>query len=209
MSKWRRATRQFYREQFWLLLLVLLFFVVGVILGSLGVERMPEETKAQLAYYLDGLVNGLSEQLPDRLLLLQESLERNLWLALALWLLGLTVIGMPVVLGLVLWRGFVLGFTVGFLVEQKSWQGMLAIGLGILPHNLFFLPALMAASALLISFSIGIVRGRLTVPPGGIGSKLVAYTFYMLLAALLMGLAGAVEGVLSPSLFRLLNTLWS
>ena len=209
MRRWRRAIGQFYRGQFWLLLLVLLFFMTGVFLGSLGAERMPGETKAQLTLYLDGLVDGISGQLPDRLVLLRESLERNLLLSLVLWFLGLTVIGVPVVLGLVLWRGFVLGFTVGFLVEQKSWQGMLATGLGILPHNLLFLPALAAASVLAISFSIDIIRGRLTAPPGGIGGKLLVYSFYMLLAALVMGLAGVVEGVFSPSLFKLLNAYCS
>jgi stage II sporulation protein M len=186
--------------------MVLFIFLLGAALGCIGAKKMPEETRGQLALYLDGRWSEFSEQPTDRLVLLENSVVRNVEITAAVWFLGLTVIGFPLIIGLVLCRGFILGFTVGFLVEQMSWQGVILSLLGILPHNLISIPALIAAATLGISFSMELVRGRMTIGAGGMGRLVLMYTITMLLLSAAMAAAGLTEGVISPSLIRLLNT---
>jgi len=73
---------------------------------------------------------------------------------LLLWVLGLFCIGFPVILSLVFTKGLTVGFTVGFFVQQWPGKGMVLAGVSVLPHNLFFVPALVLAAAIGIRFSL-------------------------------------------------------
>ena len=46
---------------------------------------------------------------------------------------GLTVIGAPVVLGIVFLRGFVLGFTIGFIIDELYVRGLILSLSSVLP----------------------------------------------------------------------------
>lgn len=70
------------------------------------------------------------------------------------WVLGLSCIGFPVILAFVFAKGLAVGFTVGFFVHQWSWQGVLLAAASVLPHNLFFVPALIVAASAGIRFSL-------------------------------------------------------
>ncbi|NPV90371.1 MAG: stage II sporulation protein M [Firmicutes bacterium] len=207
MEGWRNYTRQFFRDRYGILIVILLIFLLGVAGGCLGANKMPVEKREQLSVYLDGRWNEFTEQPVDRVAMLEGSVIRNLEITAAIWFLGLTVIGIPFIAGLVAFRGFILGFTVGFLVEQMSWQGVILSLLGILPHNLIAVPTLIAAAALGVSFSMELVRGRISIGFGGMGRMVLGYTTTMLALTAVMAAAGLTEGILSPSLIRLLNTL--
>ena len=64
------------------------------------------------------------------------------WIGL-IWILGLSVIGLPGILILDFLKGVLIGFTVGYLVGQYSWKGLLFALVSIAPQNLFIIPVLM------------------------------------------------------------------
>ena len=46
-------------------------------------------------------------------------------MAAALWVLGLTVVGLPFVLALDFLKGVLVGFAIGMLVREFAWKGLL------------------------------------------------------------------------------------
>ncbi len=95
----------------------------------------------------DSAVIGRSE------ILYQSILDNVLKTAALLFVLGLTVIGAPLVLGIVFLRGFVLGFTVGFLIQETSLNGLILAAAAVLPpHNVVAVPAIMIAAGGCTSF---------------------------------------------------------
>jgi stage II sporulation protein M len=116
---------------------------------------------------------------------------------LAIWFLGLTVIGVPLILVVVFLRGFALGFTVSFLCHEKAGTGILISFLSVLPQNLFYIPFLIIWAVIAVNFSLYILRGRKNenIP---LIAGLITYCI-LLLAIMLVFLAGAlVEAYLSP-----------
>ncbi|MFP3381015.1 stage II sporulation protein M, partial [Bacillus sp. SIMBA_069] len=71
-----------------------------------------------------------------------------------MWVLGLSIIGLPMILLMLFLKGVVVGFTVGFLVNQLQWQGVTFAMMGILPQNLLVVPALFIVGVSGISFSL-------------------------------------------------------
>ncbi|MHB8985476.1 MAG: stage II sporulation protein M [Eubacteriales bacterium] len=182
-------------------LLVLAAFAAGVIAGASGVERLSAEQSTSLSYFLDRFVfqSGSIEIDP---VLARDALYNDTAVILAFYVLGLTVIGIPVLLGLVFFRGFILGFAVNYLTVDRPMQGLVIILAAILPQNLFLVPAILIGGAASLSFSMLLARrfldSRFLIWPG--------FTRYSGMMAAILGLASVaalVEVYLTPSLLKL------
>jgi stage II sporulation protein M len=104
---------------------------------------------------------------------------------------------MPIILGVVFFKGFSLGFTVGFLVKEKAVSGILLSIISILPQNLVYIPLLILWSVVGINFSVHIARGR----PGSaisLGRGFISYTLLMLVFLILVMVGAFIEAYLSP-----------
>ncbi len=196
-----RVFKVFMQEHFWLTMLVLLFFIIGVALGIFSEDNLGPDQQTDLKNFLDQNCQTLISQPLDRLVLVWPAILENVGTAAALWFLGLTVIGLPIVILIIVIRGFILGFTVSFLFRQYSFQGGVLIALGVLPQNLLYVPALLLGGVLAMAFSLYLIRGR-AASPGSLWGWLLGYTLAMLLIAVCLVLAALVEGLVGPALLR-------
>lgn len=97
--------------------IVLLLFLIGLIFGVVFINNANQEQSQEIASYLSEFVNSLKENAQiDKASLLKECLISNFLLVLALWFVGSTVIGIPIVYGIVIYRGFCLGYTISSVV---------------------------------------------------------------------------------------------
>jgi stage II sporulation protein M len=179
-------------------------FMLGLIAGALILRTLSPAQLDQLQQYLSsflGNVGALAKngQFPA-LKVWEEILKSQLYSLGILWLLGLTVVGAPLVILLVGARGFILGFTVGFLVQEKAGQGLLLALVAVLPQNLFYVPGLIVAGALALYFTMSLFRSSQETP---VLTSMLLYTL-MFMALALFVLAGTwVEAYLVPGIIRL------
>ena len=69
---------------------------------------------------------------------------QNLILGVVIWFFGTTVIGIPIVFGIVLYRGFCLGYTIASCVYVLGrMKALIFITITILLQNVIFIPAIM------------------------------------------------------------------
>src|SRR5699024_11083907 len=73
---------------------------------------------------------------------------------LLLFILGLSVIGLPLVWILLFLKGLVVGFSVGFIVNQLGIKGLLLASLSIAPQNIIIIPIYVVAGSLAMIFSL-------------------------------------------------------
>jgi len=178
--------------------------MLGLIAGALILRTLSPAQLDQLQQYLSsflGNVGALAKngQFPA-LKVWEEILKSQLYSLGILWLLGLTVVGAPLVILLVGARGFILGFTVGFLVQEKAGQGLLLALVAVLPQNLFYVPGLIVAGALALYFTMSLFRSSQETP---VLTSMLLYTL-MFMALTLFVLAGTwVEAYLVPGIIRL------
>ena len=92
---------------------VTLVFFIGIFLGVMFINNVQENQMTEITTYLNSFIEKWKsvEQLKNTELL-KESIVQNILLALMLWFFGTTVIGMPIVFGIIIYRGFCLGYTI-------------------------------------------------------------------------------------------------
>lgn len=138
--------------------LIMATYVGGFITGGISTGLMDHDTFAALRSYLLDTVAQIGEVgtgYPDwRWVLLDEVLKP----AGLMWLLGLTVAGMPLIAAVVFLHGYVLGFSFAYIVKALVWRGILLTFVALAPHNLLVVPGLILAATGAASFSLGALR---------------------------------------------------
>ena len=100
-------------------IIVSLIFVIGIFLGVLFVNNIQDTQKAEINTYLNNFISKFKE--PDsvnNIELVKECMNEKVILAVVIWFFGTTVIGIPIVFGIVLYRGFCLGYTISACIAS-------------------------------------------------------------------------------------------
>ncbi|MDD2235207.1 MAG: stage II sporulation protein M [Desulfitobacteriaceae bacterium] len=181
-------------RQFWLIYLTLAgVYIAGVVFGAVGTGALGSSESTQLGKFLDSLLSSQPDK-PDPQFL--KFLARDTFVIMAaIWILGLTVIGTPLVYFIVFTRGFVLGFTVSFFIHMKGLFGLGLALLTILFPALIAVPLLFLGAGTATIFSFMLLRGRTNGEY--LRREFLYYTASATLVLLGSVLAGVAQGYFS------------
>lgn len=185
-----------------LYLFVSVLFLMGVLFGAMLVNALTLEQKQDLSRYVGSFLQTVSlggETAPKADLLSTFGVHFK-WTAL-IWLLGISVVGLPLVLVLNFLKGLLVGFTVGVLVTEFAWKGLLLAFISVVPHNLLIVPVLLVGSVAAMTFSTYLVKHRfLQKTNDSAGPLFLAYTRLGLSLVAFMFAAALFETYVSPIL---------
>jgi len=177
-------------------ILVILIFLVGLVMGNYQVPGLDGGVKSQLSGMVDDYLRGGIDGSLSGQEILGAAFLKQLQVTVLLWFLGLTVIGLPLILGFVWFRGFSLGFTVSFLLHDRAGAGILIAIISILPQNIIYIPVFLAWSVTTINFSVYVLKGRNSGV--SLGRGIMGYTALMLVYLLIFLVGAFIEAYLSP-----------
>ncbi len=185
--------------------------IVGAIFGALLVNALTLEQQQELADEIGIYMTTLKDpQHISKATAFRESfLFYGKWLIM-IWLLGLSVIGLPFVFVLDFLKGVLIGFAVALLAQQLAWKGVFFFLAATAPQNALVVPALMIASVSAARFTYFVVRERLFRRKGQLLPPFLAHTAVTLLMLVMLCIASLFEAFLSPLLLeRVTNTVVS
>lgn len=200
-SELASAAEEYFRRRYLVYLLVTVLFAAGSLFGALAATSLAPGQQAGVAGEVREFVASVkSGDLGSRSTAVREALLRDVVQTAGLcWLLGLSVIGLPVVLVIVFSRGFLLGFTVAALVKELALGGLAVALVGILPQSLLSVPATVVAAVSAVSFGLALVVDR-SLGRSGLWRGLTGYTTLFGGLVLVMAGAAVVEGYVAPVL---------
>jgi stage II sporulation protein M len=191
------------RENLNLYVFVGVLVFVGAIFGAMLVNALTLEQQQELADQVGVYMSSLRDpqHLSHSTSFWDSFFFYGRWLLL-IWLLGLSVIGLPLVLVLDFLKGVLLGFAVALLAQQLAWKGILFFLLATAPQNAIVVPALMIASISAARFAYFIIRERLFRRMGNLMPPFLAHTAVTLLMLVMLCVASLFEAFLSPLLLE-------
>lgn len=212
LSSLRQNILAYFRVNLALYFFIVLLFIVGVVFGAMAVKTLGEEQKSELITYLKVFFQGLNKgqaNVLDNGIVAKQAIINNVKTVGVIWLLGITVIGVPVILFIVFTRGFVVGFTVGFLVNEYLLRGVAFAIASVVPHNFLVLPAVIIAAVSAVSFSLLIVKNRMRHNRLSLTQEFLSYTglSFIMLGIIVTG--GLVEGYITPVFMKLAIKLFT
>ncbi len=192
-SSWSRYAPYF--------LLCLLVFALGLAFGGLATGVLDRGERLQLLTSMERLVHW--ETGPMALVpLYRRALIENLKVLGLLYILGISVAGIPLVLAVLFFRGFVIGFAVAYVSQNVHWLGIATLLATVVVQNLFMVPVYLVAGTLALWFSVGLLSSRRGIARGSLWPAFGGYTGMGVVLAVALAWATVVEVAGSPLLLH-------
>jgi len=199
------------QENFWLYIISILCVFTGIILGIYSVKYMGEFERNDLVNYLTNFIDPTNTSGISYKLIFLQSIKNNLPVIIFLWFLGLTIVGIPIILIIDLLKGFTVGFTFSFMISGLGKSGIGIAILGVLPQNLIYIPCIIFASVVSMEFSIRLLKNTFIKQwTSSISSRILYYSviFIVIIIFLFMGII--MESYIAPYFVKnLINNLGS
>lgn len=186
--------------------LLALFFAAGVSAGAFTVNGLSAIQRDELGNYFKGFLQILDNQKIDGSELLKISIFENARVIAVLWVLGVTIIGIPFIYLIVGVRGFVSGFSSGFIIKTFGLKGVLFSFFGLLPKELILVPCIIALGVSGINFSLNIIKSRSSkhLSRESLKANFAAYCIVTAAFSMVILAGSLVEAYIIPVFIRLI-----
>ena len=180
-------------------LIVALMFIIGIFAGVFFVNNIQEEQKTEITQYLNNFIQQFKNtQNLDTINLLKTSITQNVVLAILIWFFGTTVIGIPVVFGIVIYRGFCLGYTVSVTITVLGLSKGLTFSLvSMLLQNIIMVPAILALAVSGFKLYKSIVKDK---RKENIKLEILRHTIFSLLMLAVLVISSVIEVFISTNI---------
>lgn len=182
---------------------VTLIFVIGIFLGVLFINNIQEGQRTEINSYLNNFIEKFKNMKSiNNVELLKTSICKNMILAVTIWFFGTTVVGIPVVFGIVLYKGFSFGYTIAvFSSIMGITRGVIFAIAALLLQNILFIPAILAISVSGFKLYKSIVRNQ---QRENVKLEIIRHTIFSLLMLIVLIISSIVEIFISTNILKLI-----
>lgn len=205
-NKIKRWLYKQFQDSFIVYFIIFIIFIIGIIAGAVTIKMLDFEYKNEILRFLNSFFKTIDGSNFEKLSILKQAIGDNFKTVGLIWITGIIFIGILIIPIVILFRGFAIGFTVGFLVFEYGIQGFLFSILGILPQNLFIIPGIISIASIGMSFSInGIRRKKIKMRNNSLLKYIGDYSILILLFSTILIVGCIIEATISPIFLRLLS----
>lgn len=182
-------------------IIVSLIFIIGIFLGVMFINNIQEGQKTEITSYMNNFIEKLKETPNlDNIELLKVSIWQNVIFALLLWFFGTTVIGIPIVFGLILYRGFCLGYTISVCITIMGLsKGILFTLISLLLQNIILIPAILALAVSGFKLYKSIVKDKRRE---NVKLEIIRHTIFSLVMIIILIISSLVEIFISTNILK-------
>ena len=139
-----------------LFVFLVVIIAVGIAAGSVFVTVLNNEDKLMVSDYLNNFLNNLNSNNLNYSGTLVNTLIFTLGGAFLIWLLGISVIGFILILLFLFIKAFALGFSIGSIIINFNFKGILIALAYIVPHHIInmMIFLLISSYALILSYRL-------------------------------------------------------
>lgn len=180
-------------------IIVSIVLLIGIVLGVFFVNNLGEESKKEVQEYLTSFTNSIKEGASiHNGQLLQKSIGNNLAFTILMWFVGSTVIGIPIVFGIIAFRGFCLGYTISSSIAVwGTGKGILFFITTMLLQNLIFIPCMLALAVSGIKLYKSIMKDK---RKENIKFEIFRHTMFSFMILILLMISSVIETYISTNL---------
>lgn len=181
----------------------LLIYIIGLFIGVLFVNNLSQD-KLQVVtkYILDFTENFKSSQNEiNNLSMILNSIKSDFNMTIILWIAGTTIIGLPIVFGIILFRGFCLGYTISSIsVALGVKKSILFCVMSLAIQNIIYIPALLTIGVSCIKIYKSIINKKRRE---NLKNVIIRHTLILLIALIALIMASLIECTVSVYFLKL------
>lgn len=188
---------------------LILCYVVGITAGAIFVNSLPGEESDELMSVISSFCTGISDGEFRAGETFYQSMLNNLRTAVLLYICGMSIYLVPLVYLHMTAKGFVVGFTIGFMTIFFGGKGFLFVFVSILPQNIILLPVIMALSVLSHNHAAGKRRTSKNYFLKDEGKRrMLKYTYSSVAGCMFMAVSAVIDAFVIPIFAKAIGALF-
>ena len=183
-------------------LIVIILFIIGIVAGVIFINNTNETQGAEIQGYINNFISSLKQDYHiDKMELLKSSLWDNFILIISMWFIGSTVVGIPIVFGIVIFRGFCIGYAVSSAIAVLGAQkGIIFLLTTMFLQNIIFIPVIICMAVSCIRLYKSIMKDKRRE---NIKLEIIRHTLVSIMLFIVLVLATLIEVYISTNLLML------
>ena len=183
-------------------LIVIILFIIGIVAGVIFINNTNETQSTEIQGYINNFISSLKQDYHiDKMELLKSSLWDNFILIISMWFIGSTVIGIPIVFGIVIFRGFCIGYAVSSAIAVLGVQkGIIFLLTTMFLQNIIFIPVIICMAVSCIRLYKSIMKDKRRE---NIKLEIIRHTLVSIMLFIVLVLATLIEVYISTNLLML------
>lgn len=167
---------------------LLIIFLIGIVTGSIYYKHSVSEEELS-SYLQENFLKWDETSDHNTYEMLKETMIKNIGVAILFWLLGASVIGLPILLFYMIYKGFTLGFTLSTILATFGLaKGNLINFIMLFFQNVIFVPIMMIAMVSAIRVAINLLKRQKDIK-----MELLRHTLVCVFCAIGFFIAAGVE----------------
>lgn len=157
MKKIKRYKDNLYKQKKRYLFLISIV-LIGIVLGMIYFMYLSKSNKALVFDHLNDFFLTIKQNEIDYNSSLFNGLCSNLCMCLLIWILGISIVGIPFILAFLFYKAFVIGLSICSIISCYGFKGIFGAILYVFPHKFLFLIVDVLLVFYAISFSIKLIK---------------------------------------------------
>lgn len=157
-------------------LILSIIFIVGIMIGVFLINNSNEESKNELNEYLTSFINVIKNENYeiDEAKLIKDTIISNIKIVLIIWILGTTILGIPLIYVLLIGNGVKIGYTISAIIlSLGNWKGFWFSVFALLMQNFILIPIMLMASVSSLKLYRSLINKNRTI---NIKNELIRHT---------------------------------
>ena len=182
---------------FTLILIMIIFLIIGVLYPAILSSNNKELIKSSLNQFF----LSISKDKLHYLSALITSLSNNIIITLIIWLLGISIIGIPLIMLIFIFKSFILGFSISSIITVYKLRGVLFAIIYIIPLVINLMISYILCYYA-ISFSIMIFNYLFRKKEYNRKAIVKRYIKILIFSIIIFILSSLIEVFIIPSIFK-------
>lgn len=183
---------------------ILGLIVIGITCGAIYYNLITKNDLELVKTSITSFFNSIKVNNVNSVQALINSLINENFIIIIIYLLGFSIIGIPLIIILIFGKGFVLGFTLSGLIDIYAYKGSLYSFIYLFPTKIISIFTVVLISYYSIKFSLLLIRLIFNKKIINIKKEIKQYTFILILSLILTIISSLYESYLFPILIKML-----
>lgn len=189
----------------------LLFFtillIIGIIAGSIFMAILSETDKKSVTDYFNNYISNIENNKLNYLESIKNGLFNNLLYIIIIWILGISIIGIPIVTIMFFIKSFTLGFSIASIVFNYKLKGCLLNFINIFPHQMIYFLIYMLITTYSIFFSLKMINSIINKKNMDFKIMMNKYVKILIISVIAITIGIIIETFITPLLIKIIIPL--
>ena len=176
--------------------------IVGIIAGSIFMIILNKNDKETVLNSIKDFFDKLINNKLNFVGTLKNTVISNLLFSFIIWVIGISVVGVLIVIFIIFYKSFTLGFTISSIIYTYSIKGALLALVYVFPHLVINLLVLLYLSSYSIKLSIILIKSILKKDNLNFKAFINNYSKVFLISMLFLIVTSLYESFISPIILR-------